>query len=77
MFVLLVVLDQLIAYAVREECREKDEVWEGAGGNKGSKKKNNENPTFKDVLIAVYMTEGLKTKCKTCFGGPRMILHAL
>ena len=39
LFVLLVVLDQLIAYAVREECREKDEVWEGAGGYKGSEKK--------------------------------------
>ena len=33
--------------------------------------------TFKAVLIAVYMTYGLQTKCKTCFGGPRMILHAL
>ena len=33
--------------------------------------------SFKAVLIAVYMTNGLQTKCKTCFGGPRMILHAL
>ena len=33
--------------------------------------------TFKAVLIAVYMTKALQTKCKTCFGGPRMILHAL
>ena len=32
--------------------------------------------TFKAVLIAVYMTYGLQTKCKTCFGGTRMILHA-
>ena len=33
--------------------------------------------SFKVVLIAVYMTNGLQTKCKTCFGGSRMILHAL
>ena len=32
--------------------------------------------TFKAVLMAVYMTKALQTKCKTCFGGPRMILHA-
>ena len=31
--------------------------------------------TFKAVLIAVYMTYRLQTKCKTCFGGTRMILH--
>ena len=29
--------------------------------------------TFKAVLIAVYMTNGLQTKCKTCFWGPKMI----
>ena len=33
--------------------------------------------TFKAVLIAVDMTKALQTKCKTCFGGPKMILHAL
>ena len=33
--------------------------------------------SFKAGLIAVYMTNGLQTKCKTCFGGPRMNLHAL
>ena len=33
--------------------------------------------SFKDVLIAVYVTKALQTKCKTCFWGPRMILHAL
>ena len=33
--------------------------------------------TFKAVLIAVYMTKALQTQCKTCIGGPRMILHAL
>ena len=33
--------------------------------------------SFKVVLIAVYMTNGLQTKCKTCFGGPRKILDAL
>ena len=32
--------------------------------------------TFKAVLIVEYMTNGLQNKCKTCFGGPRMILHA-
>ena len=33
--------------------------------------------SFKAVLIAVYMTNGFQTKCKTCFWGPRMILYAL
>ena len=33
--------------------------------------------TFKAVLIAVYMPKTLQTKCKTCFGGPRMILYGL
>ena len=32
--------------------------------------------TFKAVLLAVDMIKAHKTKCKTCFGGPRMILHA-
>ena len=32
--------------------------------------------TFKAVLMAVDMTWALQTKCKTCLGGPRMILHA-
>ena len=31
--------------------------------------------TFKAVLRAEYMTKALETKCKTCFGGPRMIVH--
>ena len=31
--------------------------------------------TFKAVIIAVYMPKTLQTKCKTCFGGPRMILY--
>ena len=31
--------------------------------------------SFKAVLIAVYMTYGLQTKCKTCFGDLRMILY--
>ena len=34
-----------------------------------------QTPPLKTVLIAVYMTYGLQTKCKTCFGGTRMILH--
>ena len=33
--------------------------------------------SFKAVLIAVYMTKALQTKCKPCFRGPKMILHAL
>ena len=33
--------------------------------------------TFKAVLIAVDMTKAPQTKCKTCFGVFRMILHAL
>ena len=33
--------------------------------------------TFKAVLIDVDMTKALQTKCKKCFGGPRMILHLL
>ena len=33
--------------------------------------------TFKAVLLAVYMKNGLQTKRKSCFGGTRMILHAL
>ena len=33
--------------------------------------------TFKAVLIAVDMKNALQSECKTCFGGPRMILHAL
>ena len=33
--------------------------------------------TFKAVLIAVFMSNELQTKCKSCFGGPTMILHAL
>ena len=32
--------------------------------------------TFKAVLMAVDKTYALQTKCKTCFGGPRMILQA-
>ena len=32
--------------------------------------------TFKAVLLAVDMIKAHKTKCKTCFGGPTMILHA-
>ena len=32
--------------------------------------------TFKAVLMAVDMSGTLQTKCKTCFGGPRMILQA-
>ena len=32
--------------------------------------------TFKVVFIARYIFKQLQTKCKTCFGGPRMILHA-
>ena len=32
---------------------------------------------FKAILIALEMIQALQTKCKTCFGGPRMILHAL
>ena len=68
----LIVLDQLIA--VREECREKNEVESFAklGRGRGVIKVGR-----KAVLIAVYMTNGPQTKCKTCFGGPRMILHAL
>ena len=31
---------------------------------------------FKAVPMAVDKTLALQTKCKTCFGGPRMILHA-
>ena len=33
--------------------------------------------TFKAVLIAVDMTKTLQARCKTCFGGPKMILNAL
>ena len=33
--------------------------------------------TFKDVLMAVYMTKALQTKCKTCFGGQLNIETAL
>ena len=34
--------------------------------------------SFKAVLMAVYITtKTLQTKCKTCFGGPRTILHAV
>ena len=33
--------------------------------------------TFKAVLTAVDMKYALQTKCKTCFGGPRMILDTL
>ena len=33
-------------------------------------------PTFKVVFKARYIFKQLQTKCKTCFGGPRMILHA-
>ena len=33
--------------------------------------------TFNVVLIAAYLTKALQTKCKTCFGGPTMILRAL
>ena len=32
--------------------------------------------TFKVVFKARYVSKQLQTKCKTCFGGPRMILHA-
>ena len=32
--------------------------------------------TFKAVLMAVDMSGTLQTKCKTCFGCPRMILQA-
>ena len=32
--------------------------------------------TFKAVLMAVDKTYALQTKCKTCLGGPRMILEA-
>ena len=32
---------------------------------------------FKAVLIAVDVTRALQTKCKICFGRPRMILQAL
>ena len=31
--------------------------------------------TFKAVLIAVDMPKTMQNKCKTCFGGPRMILR--
>ena len=31
---------------------------------------------FKTILMALEMTKALQTKCKTCFGGPRLILHA-
>ena len=30
---------------------------------------------FKAILIAVDMSELLQTKCKTCFGGPRLVLN--
>ena len=32
--------------------------------------------TFKAILIkCIYMTEELQTKCKQCFGGPRLALY--
>ena len=39
-------------------------------------KKNLKSSTFKAILMAFEVTETLQTKCKTCFRGPRMVLHA-
>ena len=38
-------------------------------------KKNIKNSTFKAILMVLKVTYTLQTKCKTCFGGPRMVLH--
>ena len=41
-----------------------------------SQHKRAKSDTFKVVFKARYIFKQLQTKCKTCFGGPRMILHA-
>merc|ERR1712110_341702 len=41
-----------------------------------SQHKRAKSDTFKVVFTARYIFKQLQTKCKTCFGGPRMILHA-
>ena len=45
-------------------------------GQNSQHKRANLNDTFKVGFKARYIFKQLQTKCKTCFGGPRMILHA-
>ena len=39
-------------------------------------KKNLKSSTFKAILMVLKVTYTLQSKCKTCFGGPRMVLQA-